>query len=91
MNNMLPNCSNYYGDENDWGFYVDVENIRPSVECNFEKMTQLYGNEDYCVVNSRLEDINYQQIEGIPEAFINVCSSTFVTTTISFILLFFML
>ena len=91
MNNMVPNCSNYYGDENDWGFYVDVENIRPSVECNFEKMTQLYGREDYSTNNTQLERMNYSQMEGIPDTFINVCSSTFVTATISFIVLFFML
>ena len=91
MNSMFPNCSNYYDDENDWGFYVDVENIRPSVECNFEKMTQLYGHEDFSTNNTQLESVNYQQMEGIPDAFINVCSSTVVTATISFILLFFML
>jgi len=91
MNNMVPNCSNYYDDENDWGFYVDVENIRPSVECNFEKMTQLYGHQDCSTNNTQLERVNYQQMEGIPDAFINVCSSTFVTATISFIVLFFML
>lgn len=91
MNNIVPNCSNYYGDENDWGFYVDVENIRPSVECNFEKMTQLYGHEDYSTNNTQLERMNYSQMEGIPDTFINVCSSTFVTATISFIVLFFML
>lgn len=91
MNNMVPNCSNYYGDENDWGFYIDVENIRPSVECNFEKMTKLYGPEYYSTNNSQLEEVNYQQMDGIPDAFINVCSSTFITATISFIVLFFML
>ncbi len=88
---MDNNFSNCYGDETEWGFYVDIENIRPSVECNFEKMTQLYGHEDFCTNNTQLERVNYQQMEGIPDAFNNVFSSTFVTMTFSFIVLLFML
>ena len=91
MNSMFPNCSNYYDDENDWGFYVDVENIRPSVECNFEKMTKLYGDINCSDITTSLEVVNYPQLGGIPETFINVCSSTFISATISLIVLFFML
>ena len=91
MNNVGQNCTNYYYDEPDWGFYVDIENIKPTVECNFEKMTKLYGDTNCIDINTSLEVVNYPQLGGIPETFINVCSSTFITASISLIVLFFML
>ena len=85
---MDTNCSNYY-DEEEWGLFVDIENIKPVVECNFEKMSKLYP----CIINNNtvLETNTYLSYEPIPNKFINTCSTTFITTTISIIVLFFML